>query len=83
MSKAVNLGTLADDISVSNGSVSFTMMSNPHTHTDDVVVNTVNNGFLAGPITANNVTVQGHLTILNELNVTGDLNISGSLKFLG
>lgn len=83
MSKVVGLGTLADSINVSNGSMSFTMISNPHTHTDDFLVDTVNNGFLAGPVTANNVTVQGHLTILNELNITGDLNITGSLKFLG
>ena len=83
MSKVIGLGTLADDITVSNGSMSFNMITNPHTHTDDVIVNNEFNGFLTGPVTANNLMVDGHLTILNELNITGDLNINGSLKMMG
>lgn len=59
------------------------MYLNKQTHTDDLTIDSANNGFLTGPITANNLTVQGNLTIFNELNITGDLNITGSLKFIG
>lgn len=83
MSKAVGIIVLSDGINTSNGSMAFNMITNPHTHTNDVIVNNEFNGFLAGPVTANNLMVNGHLTILNELNITGDLNINGSLKMMG
>ena len=61
MSKAVNLGTLADDISVSNGSISVNnvsdmsanfFLSDTSINTDYIIPNG-KNVMIAGPVTIN------------------------------
>tara|TARA_B100001094_G_C17863393_1_gene638504 strand:+ start:163 stop:417 length:255 start_codon:yes stop_codon:yes gene_type:complete len=84
MSKAFNIATnlgAYQSAFDSSGNINVPMYSN-HDTTEDVVVVANTNSLMPGPITANNVTVSGHLIVVDEFHVTSNIAVTGSVSLI-
>ena len=50
---------------------------------ENVTIPTDKSAFMAGPVTLNNLTINGNLSVTEELNTLVDLNVVGILNLVG
>ena len=58
------------------------MYVNKQTFTQDLTLDASYNATMTGPITVNNITVNGNLIVLDDFHVTNDIAVTGSVKLI-
>ena len=58
------------------------MYLNKQTHTNDLTIDADYNATITGPVTVNNITVNGNLIVLDDFHVSGDIAVTGSVKVI-
>ncbi len=58
------------------------MYVNKQTFTQDLTLDVSYNATMTGPITVNNLTVNGNLVVSDSVDITGNANITGTLKLI-
>tara|TARA_B100000424_G_scaffold10292_1_gene7715 strand:- start:2192 stop:2440 length:249 start_codon:yes stop_codon:yes gene_type:complete len=58
------------------------MYLNKQTYTNDLTLDANYNATITGPITVNNITVNGNLIVLDDFHVTNDIAVTGSVKLI-
>ena len=58
------------------------LIVNKQTYTEDITLAANYNATITGPITVNNITVNGNLIVLDDFHVTNDIAVTGSVKLI-
>ena len=53
------------------------------TITDDLTIPSSKSSIIIGPVSINNLTINGHLNVVQTVDITNEINIIGTINFLG
>ena len=53
------------------------------TITDDITIPSSKSSMIIGPVSINNLTINGHLNVVQTVDITNEINIIGTINFLG
>jgi len=53
------------------------------TITDDLTIPSSKSSMIIGPVSINNLTINGHLNVVQTVDITNEINIIGTINFLG
>ena len=53
------------------------------TITDDITIPSSKSSMIIGPVSINNLTINGNLNVVQTVDITNEINIIGTINFLG